>query len=79
MLLSLSKDSYVVPCSAAHRSDCWPVVLTHVSFVHAGQFLVYIEGQPSPSGDAGQRNLFVCWKSMACHLTCTCGSQAEMQ
>ena len=79
MLLSLSKDSYAVLCSASDRSSYWPVVLTHVSFVHAGQFLVYIEGQPSPGGDAGQRNLFSCRKSMAGHLTCACGSQAEMQ
>ena len=65
--------------SVMHRSGCWHVVLTHVSFVHAGQFLVYTEGQPSPGGDAGQRNLFLCRKSLAGHLTCACGCQAEMQ
>ncbi len=32
----------------------------HVSFVHAGQFLGYIEGQRKPGGDAGQENLFLC-------------------
>lgn len=73
------QSSYAVFCSASHRSGCWPVVFTHASFVHAGQFVVYIEGQPSPGGDAGQRNLFLCWKSMAGHLTCACGSQAETQ
>ena len=58
----------------------------HVSFyecnvfsVHAGRCVVSVEGLRSPGEDAGQRNMFLCWKNMDGHATFAYGSQAEMQ
>ena len=58
----------------------------HVSFyecnvlsVHAGRYVVSVEGLRSPGADAGQRNMFLCWKNVDGNTTFAYGSQAEMQ